>query len=309
VAHDAQGQRLRAMYSLAGKVVHEERRGKGASEYIYVGGRLLATRGPTGGTWTHVDELGSPVAVTDGTGSVVERRRFEPYGAELGGQVKDGPGYTGHVSDSATGLSYMQQRYMDPHLGVFLSVDPVTAYEQPVEQFNRYRYANGNPYRFIDPDGRQAAERFVERHRNDMEAGNGDVYKPLQPIAIAVTGVMLAPVVAEVGMAALANPAAVATATEIGAGAAGVTGTGAVAGRITGYTKHGLNQAISRDGGRGVSPKAILSAVREPLKVAEQAGGKTVYTGRDAKVVLNGDGKVITTIPRNSNGVRDPKVK
>jgi len=30
------------------------------------------------------------------------------------------------------GLSYMQQRYMDPVLGVFLSVDPLTAYEQPV---------------------------------------------------------------------------------------------------------------------------------------------------------------------------------
>ncbi|MHC1652682.1 RHS repeat domain-containing protein [Stenotrophomonas maltophilia] len=56
---------------------------------------------------------------------------FEPYDAELGGLVKDGLGYTGHVSDSATGLSYMQQRYMDPQLGVFLSVDPVTAYEQP----------------------------------------------------------------------------------------------------------------------------------------------------------------------------------
>ncbi len=90
-----------------------------------------------------MDTLGSPVAVTDGTGSVVERRRFEPCGAELGGQVKDGPGYTGHVSDSATGLSYMQQRYMDPQWGVFLSVDPVTSYEQPVGQFNRYRYANG----------------------------------------------------------------------------------------------------------------------------------------------------------------------
>ncbi|HGM7301878.1 TPA: RHS repeat-associated core domain-containing protein [Stenotrophomonas maltophilia] len=154
VAYDAQGQRLRAMYSLAGQVVHEERRGKGASEYIHVGGRLLATRSPTGVTWVHVDALGSPVAVTDNTGSVVERRRFEPYGAELGGQVKDGPGYTGHVSDSATGLVYMQQRYMDPQLGVFLSVDPATAYEQPVGQFNRYRYANGNPYKFTDPDGR-----------------------------------------------------------------------------------------------------------------------------------------------------------
>ena len=49
--------------------------------------------------------------------------------------------------------SYMQQRYMDPQLGVFLSVDPVTAYEQPVGQFNRYRYANGNPYTYVDPDG------------------------------------------------------------------------------------------------------------------------------------------------------------
>lgn len=31
--------------------------------------------------------------------------------------VTDGPGYTGHVSDVATGLSYMQQRYMDPRYG------------------------------------------------------------------------------------------------------------------------------------------------------------------------------------------------
>ncbi|HGM5612214.1 TPA: colicin D domain-containing protein [Stenotrophomonas maltophilia] len=162
VAYDAQGQRLRAMYSLAGQLVHEERRGKGASEYIHVGGRLLATRSPTGVTWTHVDALGSPVAVTDGTGSVVERRRFEPYGAESGGLVKDGPGYTGHVSDSATGLIYMQQRYMDPQLGVFLSVDPVTAYEQPVGQFHRYRYANNSPYRFTDPDGRQSVGEMID---------------------------------------------------------------------------------------------------------------------------------------------------
>lgn len=37
---------------------------------------------------------------------------------------------------------------------MFLSVDPVTAYQQPISQFHRYRYANSNPYKFIDPDGR-----------------------------------------------------------------------------------------------------------------------------------------------------------
>jgi len=246
-----------------------------------------------------VDTLGSPVAVTVGTGSVVERRRFEPCGAELGGQVKDGPGYTGHVSDSATGLSYMQQRYMDPHLGVFLSVDPVTAYEQPVEQFNRYRYANGNPYRFIDPDGRQAAERFVERHRNDMEAGNGDVYKPLQPIAIAVTGVMLAPVVAEVGMAALANPAAVATATEIGAGAAGVTGTAGVAGlagREAGVARDFFSGAKYTDKVLGQMKQGDYHAFPESVKAFQAAGQVTSIKGGD------GVAREMLTIPGGYKG-------
>lgn len=48
----------------------------------------------------------------------------------------------------------MQQRYYDPMLGLFLSVDPVTAHGSSLAQFNRYRYANGNPYRFVDSDGR-----------------------------------------------------------------------------------------------------------------------------------------------------------
>ncbi|WP_367346185.1 RHS repeat-associated core domain-containing protein [Stenotrophomonas bentonitica] len=107
-------------------------------------------------TYYHTDPLGSVVAETDAAGNVTKRYDYEPYGAVVGGQVEDGPGYTGHVSDASTGLSYMQQRYMDPQLGVFLSVDPVTAYQQPVDQFNRYRYANGNPYSFTDRDGRSA---------------------------------------------------------------------------------------------------------------------------------------------------------
>ena len=46
------------------------------------------------------------------------------------------------------------QRYYDPTIGRFLSVDPVTAYSNPIGAFNRYWYANNNPYRFTDPDGR-----------------------------------------------------------------------------------------------------------------------------------------------------------
>lgn len=111
-------------------------------------------------TYIHTDALGSVVAETDANGNVVKRYDYEPYGAVVGGQVADGPGYTGHVSDAATGLSYMQQRYYDPHLGLFLSVDPVSTHSS-TKHFNRYSYAYGNPYSFTDPDGRVPVMPFI----------------------------------------------------------------------------------------------------------------------------------------------------
>ncbi|HJR75101.1 MAG TPA: RHS repeat-associated core domain-containing protein [Luteimonas sp.] len=102
----------------------------------------------------HTDALGSPIATTDATGTVIERTEYEPYGQVVNGPVEDGPGYTGHVSDAQTGLSYMQQRYYDPQIGRFLSVDAVTAYDGDMRHFTRYAYAYNNPYKFTDPDGR-----------------------------------------------------------------------------------------------------------------------------------------------------------
>jgi uncharacterized protein RhaS with RHS repeats len=50
----------------------------------------------------------------------------------------------------------MQQRYYDPVAGRFLSVDPVTTDAATGSSFNRYNYANNNPYKYTDPDGRFA---------------------------------------------------------------------------------------------------------------------------------------------------------
>lgn len=47
--------------------------------------------------------------------------------------------------------------------------------------------------------------------------------------------------------------------------------------------------------GVGVSRKAILDAVRHPLKTVVQAGGIIKYYGRYAVVVLNSAGEVVTT--------------
>ncbi|MET4616213.1 RHS repeat-associated protein [Stenotrophomonas sp. 2619] len=98
-----------------------------------------------------------PVAVTDTSGVVIERTVYGAYGEVINRPLAGGPGYTGHVEDAETGLNYMQQRYYEAEVGRFLSVDPVTAYNNPIGQFNRYRYADSNPYRFVDPDGRMSS--------------------------------------------------------------------------------------------------------------------------------------------------------
>ena len=107
--------------------------------------------------YQHTDALGSPVAVTNAAGTVTERNDYEPYGAVIGKPAYSGIGYTGHVMDGGTGLTYMQQRYYDESIGRFLSVDPIVANRMNGAGFNRYRYANNSPYLFLDPDGRQDA--------------------------------------------------------------------------------------------------------------------------------------------------------
>lgn len=104
-------------------------------------------------TYVHTDGLGSIVALTNQAGEVIERRGYEPFGTQLGVAAVDGPSYSGHVADSSTGLSYMQQRYYDSETGRFLSTDPVRVASNG-DNFNRYAYATNNPYSAIDPDGR-----------------------------------------------------------------------------------------------------------------------------------------------------------
>jgi len=47
----------------------------------------------------------------------------------------------------------MQARYYDPVIGRFYSNDPVGFTASNPMMFNRYAYANNNPYKYVDPDG------------------------------------------------------------------------------------------------------------------------------------------------------------
>jgi RHS repeat-associated protein len=89
--------------------------------------------------------------------------------------LRDGPGYTGHVSDAAIGLSYMQQRYYDPLLGRFLSVDPVGVSPRNGLNFNRYWYASNNPFKNTDPDGRCDGPSTCAIDRDIAAMNSGDM--------------------------------------------------------------------------------------------------------------------------------------
>lgn len=76
--------------------------------------------------------------------------------------------------------------------------------------------------------------------------------------------------------------------------------TSAANGKITGYTKHGLEQAMARDG-HGVKPSAILDIVKNPTKIIDQVDRGTIkYMNEKGVVVLNKIGKVVTTFANHS---------
>ena len=115
----------------------------------------------------HHDAQGSIVAASDENGDLLWQKGYDEYGNEVftteNGDEYEGQAYTGAPYDEETGLIYLGQRYYDPELKRFISMDPVGVRESVIQNpamFNRYAYANNNPYKYVDPDGR--APLFIE---------------------------------------------------------------------------------------------------------------------------------------------------
>ena len=71
-------------------------------------------------------------------------------------------------------------------------------------------------------------------------------------------------------------------------------------GKITGYTKHGVESAMGHDG-HGIKPSAILDIVKHPTRVIDQVERGTLkYVNEKGVVVLNKAGKVVTTYAKKS---------
>jgi RHS repeat-associated protein len=110
-------------------------------------------------TYFHLDPAGTPLMATNEAGAVVWKETYLPYGEKVNNSLAASSntiGYAGKPYDPATGLSYMGARYYHPTLGRFTGIDPVGFNPDNLHSHNRYAYANNNPYKYVDPDGRIA---------------------------------------------------------------------------------------------------------------------------------------------------------
>jgi len=86
--------------------------------------------------------------------------KYTPFGISMVNAASNDnqAGFTGHIKDSDTGLTYMQARYYDPVVSRFLSHDPEGFLSQDLNPmyFNRYKYAANNPINAKDPNGEAA---------------------------------------------------------------------------------------------------------------------------------------------------------
>jgi len=113
-------------------------------------------------TFYHHDALGSVMAKSDEDGYLYLNEEYQPYGEkiyateDLFGGSDDW--YTGKNYSEELDLTYFGARWYDAKQGRFLSVDPAPVLLESIHSFNRYHYANNNPYKYVDPDGEQSID-------------------------------------------------------------------------------------------------------------------------------------------------------
>lgn len=105
--------------------------------------------GTTGRRWPLTEQLGSVVALTDGTGAAIQINRYDEYGvpaATNAGRF----GFTGQMwTPEAGGTYHYRARQYHSRLGRFLQPDPIGM----ATGLNLYAYVRNDPINLVDPLG------------------------------------------------------------------------------------------------------------------------------------------------------------
>ena len=160
-------------------------------QFVYAGGKLIALNTQVKDSahklvnkqvrYLHYDALDSVDMITDGFGSVVEQRSFDPWGkmrsviweddrvTNIAQQLITNRGFTGHEHIEEVGFIHMNGRVYDQELGRFLSADPLIQAPFVTNSFNRYSYVMNNPLKYTDPTG------FSTKDKNECSADSASL--------------------------------------------------------------------------------------------------------------------------------------
>jgi RHS repeat-associated protein len=119
---------------------------------------------PESEVYYHYDGLGSAVALSNSSGQIVEKYRYNAFGQSTILSPSDEPretsdvgnpyGFTGEQQfNEADNLVFLRARYYNPRIGRFISRDPI-GYKGGL---NLYTYCRNNPINYTDPKGRCSA--------------------------------------------------------------------------------------------------------------------------------------------------------
>ena len=108
--------------------------------------------------YLHADQLGSIIGISKSDGGVAEQRQYHPFGVIAYSDVQDlnlvgeDKGFLGERYDEHAELQFLNNRYYDPELALFIQPDWLGVTEPGVGT-NRYAYANNDPINKFDPNG------------------------------------------------------------------------------------------------------------------------------------------------------------
>ncbi|WP_268248797.1 polymorphic toxin-type HINT domain-containing protein [Streptomyces brasiliensis] len=150
-----------------------------ATRYYTCGTSTVAMRTTTstGGKLTYLmaDTQASTQLAVDAATAATSRRRYTPFGDERSGTLPAGTsnGFLGKTEDTSTGLSLLGARAYDPHLGRFLSPDPLSTPYIP-QNLSAYSYSINDPINYSDPSGLS----FTSEDHGGNDCGKSDVKCP-----------------------------------------------------------------------------------------------------------------------------------
>ncbi|QLI81214.1 RHS domain-containing protein [Chitinibacter fontanus] len=285
------GQNKLEFTALDGLLYYEKDLNTGASvNHLYLGRQKLVDVESNGtATYFHNDPTGSPLAATNATGGVIWRANYKPFGDKAFGAgaqtpIKNQQWFTGKPHEEATGLSYFGARWYDPVLGRFTAIDPVDWNEaDPTNSFNRYAYANNNPFKFTDPDGRNAQLLL----RGSYVVG----YEVATYLGAGAFGAWLGGKLYD----AIHSNRDPDTTTPVGTRGSPMDVTDGTNSPTTIGGRDYSGHSQDRMQGRGVPPSVVDNTIKNGT-ARPSRGGTTVYTDskNGVEVVVNSDGKVIT---------------